>query len=193
MSEFRPQDLPEPELDARWLADALRSVQAPGSGLLWFGIVSIFIAVVVLVILLVSPDSVYKPYHDHLLKTQKEQIEAGHPPVPVPPYKQFVDSNLKFQLVEAIVAIGGSVVIVIGGMKMKQMSGYGWAVVGALLAAIPCTNCFCCAGLPVGMWALVTLFGSDVRLGFSRISAAGGLEQYMTEMENQGPTKLPPV
>jgi hypothetical protein len=51
-------------------------------------------------------------------------------------------------------------------------------VAGVVLSIIPCTNTCCCAGLPIGLWALVTLFGSDVRLAFARVGAAGGLERF---------------
>jgi hypothetical protein len=68
---------------------------------------------------------------------------------------------------------------------MKQLHGYGWAVTGAVLAAVPCTNSCCCAGTPIGLWALVTLFGSDVRLAFTRVGAVGGLESYTDDMRSR--------
>jgi hypothetical protein len=85
-------------------------------------------------------------------------------------------------VVATLVSLGASFVITIGGLKMKQLSGYWWAVTGAILSILPFSNACCCFGLPVGLWALVALFGSDIRLAFSRVSAAGGLEAMAENM-----------
>jgi hypothetical protein len=41
-------------------------------------------------------------------------------------------------------------------------------VTGSILSIIPCTNSCCCIGTPLGIWALVVLLNSDVKLAFSR-------------------------
>ena len=66
---------------------------------------------------------------------------------------------------------------------MRHLHGYGWAVTGAVLSAVPCTNSCCCFGTPIGLWAIVVLFGSDVRLAFARVGAFGGLETFEADVE----------
>jgi hypothetical protein len=62
-------------------------------------------------------------------------------------------------------------------------------VTGAVLSALPCTNSCCLVGTPIGLWALVILFGSDARLAFARVGAVGGLGKYEDDM---GPRDDPP-
>jgi hypothetical protein len=175
----------DPEYQAKWITDAARSVQSPGAALMWYGIFSVLGAVLWLVILLASPDSFYRPIYDWMVKTQRDQPPQQRQPLP--PYQKFVDGNQLQSIVGAIINLGASVVIVIGGLSMKQVNGYGWAVAGSILAAIPCTNSCCCIGLPIAMWSLVALFGSDVRLAFKRISAMGGLEKMAANADNMDP------
>jgi hypothetical protein len=56
-------------------------------------------------------------------------------------------------------------VIAFGGMKMRQLRGYGVAMAGAVLAMLPCTCC-CIVGLPVGIWALIVLMKPEVKAAF---------------------------
>ncbi|HEX3149077.1 MAG TPA: hypothetical protein VHR66_13435 [Gemmataceae bacterium] len=177
----------DPEFQAKWITDAARTVQAPGMALMWCGIVSVLLAVLLLVILLASPDSLFRPMYDRTVKAQREQEPEERRPLP--PYQKYRDANQLSYTVGSIIDLAASVVIVIGGLSMKQVSGYGWAVTGAILATIPCANCVCCFSLPIGMWALVALFGKDVRLAFQRISAMGGLEKLAASLD---PLNYPP-
>jgi hypothetical protein len=158
----------------QWLVNAVRSVQGPGLVLLAFGMFSVFVSLLFLVVYIVSPDSMFRPIYDYLLEGQK-----GQPPQErLPPYKKWVQEQQLRSVVFSILGLAGGFVIIVGGLKMRQMTGYRWAVAGALLAAIPGMNSCCCAGLPIGVWALVTLFGTDIRLAFTRITEMGGLEYF---------------
>ena len=53
-----------------------------------------------------------------------------------------------------------------GGVKARSLSGYGFAMTGAVAAIIPLGGC-CCVSLPVGVWALVVLMSADVKAGFA--------------------------
>jgi hypothetical protein len=67
-------------------------------------------------------------------------------------------------LISYIVNILCAALVLIGGIKMLQLSGPGLPTISAILAMIPCTvSCCCCLGLPVGIWALVVLYRPDVR------------------------------
>jgi hypothetical protein len=178
MSDEALPDPSDPAQQNRWLLHAARSVQAPGTALQWYGMVSILIAVLFLIVYLVSPDTVFKPLYEWTVKQQEKQPAENR--VPIPPYRKWLQQQVLPSVISTVVSLGSSFVIVIGGMKMKQLNGYGWAVAGAILSIIPCTNSCCCIGAPVGMWAMVALFGSDVRTVFSRVGAAGGLEAYLS-------------
>src|SRR5256885_11812241 len=57
--------------------------------------------------------------------------------------------------VVAVIYIVVGVVILLGGMKMRGLQGYGLAMAGAILAMIPCCDGPCCLlGLPLGILAL---------------------------------------
>ena len=178
----------DPEFQAKWITDAARGVQSPGSALMWYGMVSVLLAVVSLVVLLGSPDSLYKVLYDQMVKMQRDQPQEKRRLLP--PYQKFRDDNQLINIVGSVINLGASVIIVIGGLSMKQVNGYGWAVTGAILAAIPCTNSCCCFGLPIGMWSLVALFGKDTRQAFAHISAMGGLEKMAADGDLMD---LPPV
>lgn len=61
-------------------------------------------------------------------------------------------------------AIGG-VVILIGGIKMMNLSSLGWARAASILVLIPCFAC-CLIGIPIGIWSLTTLKKPEVRAAF---------------------------
>jgi hypothetical protein len=53
------------------------------------------------------------------------------------------------------------------GIQMCRLRGYGMALTGSILTAINILDCPCCLlSAPVGIWALVILFRSDVRSAF---------------------------
>jgi hypothetical protein len=66
-----------------------------------------------------------------------------------------------------------SLLTIFGGARMRSLRSYGLAVLGAVVAAIPWVSStgFCCLGEIAGIWAIVVLLNSDVRAGFSAVSA----------------------
>jgi hypothetical protein len=175
-----PTPPPDPD-QARWLANVIRTVQLPGAALQWYGVVSMLLAAIVVAIFLAVPDEVSHRVYDQMVKSQRDK--PAHERTPLPPFDQFARTQQIEWLAGGGLSLVCSFLIALGGIKMKQLHGYGWAVAGSVLAAIPCTNSCCCIGLPVGLYALVTLFGSDVRLGFARVGAAGGLDAFRSEFQ----------
>lgn len=58
---------------------------------------------------------------------------------------------------------------ILGGVCMVRMRGYAMAVLGSLIAAVPCLSpmsCPCVLGMAVGVWALAVLLNNDVRAAF---------------------------
>jgi hypothetical protein len=57
-----------------------------------------------------------------------------------------------------IVGIVAALVVVVGGVKLMNLSGYAFPITGSILAMIPCTvGCCCLLGVPVGIWSLALL------------------------------------
>lgn len=161
----------------RWLVDAVRAVQGPGTALQWYGMISVFLSVMALMVFLVSPETLTERAYKRMVEAQAKREPENR--TPLPPYKQWAQQAQLELVVWSLLWLGSSFVVTIGGMKMKQLTGYGWAVAGSVLSILPVTNACCCAGLPIGLWALVALFNSDMRLAFRRVGAAGGLEEML--------------
>lgn len=73
---------------------------------------------------------------------------------------------LKYMPVILTVTLVGNLLVVIGGINMLRVSGHGLAVLGATMAMVPFMTCCCMAGVPIGLWALVTLWNKDVKAAF---------------------------
>lgn len=77
-------------------------------------------------------------------------------------FKGFFESPMA-PVVYALVGVFG-VIIVLGGVKLMNLSGTGLPITGSILAMIPCTSwCCCLLGLPAGIWALVVLSRPNVK------------------------------
>jgi hypothetical protein len=137
-----------------------------------YGIISVFLAVLSLGIYAAAPDTAVRPLYDFQENMIKEQ-QKGQPPQQgqkqaLPPYEEYRKSSQLQGIVGGAISLVCSVLIFLGGSKMKHLQGYGLAVTGSILSIIPCTNSCCCIGTPLGIWALVVLLNSDVKLAFSR-------------------------
>lgn len=181
----------EPEGSHRWLADAIATVQTPATFLLWYAVVSMVLAALVLAVFLAAPDSICEWWYKEEVRANLERRAEDR--VPIPPYRKFVQDKQIQTVASYAIILVCSFVIAFGAVRMKQLNGYGWAVTAAILSVIPCTNGCCCIGTPVGLWALVILFGSDVRLAFARVGAAGGLEAFTDDPDRDGDQPSRPI
>ena len=68
-----------------------------------------------------------------------------------------------YQSFNVLLSFVASILILIGGLKMKNGTSYTWAMVGAGVAAFPCISSCCCLDIPVGCWALYLLTREGVR------------------------------
>jgi len=55
--------------------------------------------------------------------------------------------------------------IILGAVRMMKLRSFGLALTAAILSMLPCTAC-CCLGLPLGIWAAMTLNRPDVKPHF---------------------------
>ena len=69
-------------------------------------------------------------------------------------------------IVARSLAIVGSVVTLVGALKMKSLQSFGLAMTSSILAMVPCTSGCCLIGLPMGIWAIVVLNDKDVKSAF---------------------------
>jgi hypothetical protein len=65
-----------------------------------------------------------------------------------------------------VVALVAGVFIVFGAARMLVLRSYGLAVVAAFVALVPGLACCCGVSQAIGIWALVVLLNSDVRMAF---------------------------
>jgi phage FluMu protein Com len=56
--------------------------------------------------------------------------------------------------------------VLMGAIQMRNLQNYGFALVAAIIAIIPCTSPCCLLGLPFGIWALVVLADPSLRTAF---------------------------
>jgi hypothetical protein len=64
------------------------------------------------------------------------------------------------------IGIGVSVFILLGAIRMQQLTSHGFAMAAAIIAMIPCLSPCCLLGLPFGIWALVVLSKPEVKSQF---------------------------
>ncbi|AMV30312.1 hypothetical protein VT84_38325 [Gemmata sp. SH-PL17] len=80
-----------------------------------------------------------------------------------------------FGMFSALCVVPYTIVMVVGGRKLRSLSSYGWAmtasVVGIVSFFLPCFMCFC-AFIPVGfgIWGMVTLNNPVVSRAIDRNS-----------------------
>lgn len=68
----------------------------------------------------------------------------------------------------SLLGIGLSGLTVFGGLQMRALKSWGLALASAILVMTPCGSyCCCCIGIPIGIWALVTLTKPEVKSAFS--------------------------
>ena len=69
-------------------------------------------------------------------------------------------------IVSNIVTLILSVVVLMGGLKMKKLEGHTLCITASTAAMIPCFSPCCLIGIPLGIWALTTLNKPEVKSQF---------------------------
>jgi hypothetical protein len=106
-----------------------------------------------------------KDFWKNLFKSAKESAENPAAPVVIGAFGVF------------------ALIIIVGGIKLMNLSGRGLPIAGSILAMIPCTSyCCCLLGLPAGIWALVVLSRPEVTAAIAAKRSGGMVnpdDQYM--------------
>ena len=155
--------------DSRDLEDARSKVKGPAIALMVTAVIS----------LLLTAYSAFSYF-----VTMKSDFEAQRAKIDADPnmsaqakrdMKEMLDTIEKIAAValpvDWLIVIAASLVIFVGALKMKNLSGSGWARAGAILAMIPCVSGCCLLGLPFGIWALMVLSNRDVKRAFAQTAS----------------------
>jgi hypothetical protein len=171
MASGYDDDRYDPERDAREehrgdrVEIARRRVATPGTLLLIAGLIGVLLQLLSIGLIAAKPTIIYDFF---------VQIVENQPPGPE---KQKMLNDLKAQekqmrldtpvnIASSTLGLVLNILTVLGGTKMRSLSGYGISVTGAIAGLIPVGGC-CCLTLPIGIWALVVLMNSDVKAGFA--------------------------
>jgi hypothetical protein len=139
-------------------------VSTPGLLLIIFGVLGILSEVATLGVSLSNPWM--------MRDVLKGMIESQPPgPAKEQALKDFKAEEESYRL-DTPMNIGSTVfglilsgLMVVGGAKMRSVSGYGLAVTGAVCGIIPINGC-CCLAMPFGIWAVVVLADPAVKAAF---------------------------
>lgn len=72
-----------------------------------------------------------------------------------------------WKIVMSLITLGSSLLIIFGGVKLRSLSGAGVVYAASVVALLPCcAGPCCCLGLPIGIWAIVTMQDEDVKAAF---------------------------
>lgn len=74
-----------------------------------------------------------------------------------------------WSLVMSLIGFFVAFVVIFAGLRLRSARSAGIVYAGSIMAALPCCLGFpcCCIGLPVGIWAIVTMQDEQVKSAFS--------------------------
>lgn len=154
------------------IESARRKVSTPAVFLIAFGLIGVLLEVGSLALAFSKPTMIADMYKDMLEK---------QPPSPQrdDALKQIKENEAAMRM-DSPMSLGGyvlglvvNVLMVVGGLKMKSVSGYGLSMTGAIAGLIPISGC-CCLAMPIGLWALITLMNADVKAGYEAVARGAG-------------------
>ncbi len=67
---------------------------------------------------------------------------------------------------QAVLGVAINLLVVVGALKMQRLQSWGLSMTSAILVMLPCAGCCCLLGLPVGIWAVLTLNKPEVKAAF---------------------------
>lgn len=171
MSHFPPDDASFEESDApredNRIELARDAVRAPAILLVVIGVLSLFFAVL---------SFIQRPQLAAKMNEMIQQIQQD-PNMPQDEKEFWIDmfSFIKEQAEHPLsyvfdLGVGIlSLLIIVGGIQMLNLSSMALPVTASILSMIPCiSGCCCILGVPVGIWALVVLAKPEVKAAMAR-------------------------
>jgi hypothetical protein len=82
--------------------------------------------------------------------------------------KQLKTQNMIVSGPITLLVLLSGILSLLGGIRMRNLGGYGLAVTGSILALFPCITPGCCLiiGPIAGIWSLVVLSNAEVKAAF---------------------------
>lgn len=74
-----------------------------------------------------------------------------------------------WQIIMTIIGFFVSFIVLFAGLRLRSLRSPGLVYAGAIMASLPCcvgVPC-CCLGLPIGVWAIVTMQDEQVKAAFA--------------------------
>jgi hypothetical protein len=87
-----------------------------------------------------------------------KQVEQG------PAWANVMSGSLG--IIGAVIGVITSILVLVGGLKMKKLESYSLVMTASIVALIPCISPCCIVGLPIGIWAIMTLNKPEVKNAF---------------------------
>jgi hypothetical protein len=149
------------------IARAKSAVSGPAIALILTGVVSMLVAAYSLISI---------PGMAAQFDAERKKIDdnAAMPPDQKQMTKDILDTYQKVADVAMlpICVVAGliALVTVIGGVKMRGLTGSGLTKTGAILSMVPCISGCCILGLPIGIWVLITLGKPEVKAGYRAVA-----------------------
>jgi len=172
MSSYYPEDdgstygPPLPPTPADLYQTAQAAVQTPALLLIITGVLTLLTSLINLVMIPKLPDicdaQITKIQQNPNLTQEEKEMWTEF----FTEFKNSVESpiNLPLQILDVLLAV----IILVGGIQLRNLSGVALPVTSSILAMIPCfSGCCCLLGLPAGIWALVVLSRPEVKTVFA--------------------------
>ena len=128
---------------------ALSQVKGPAIGLMITGILGIVLTLVGIAIQAAG----FNPFGNQL------------PPMD-PQMERIVRALEGSQTITSLLSLVVYGLVLFGAIKMRNLQSYGLCMAASILAILPCSCPVCCAGIPLGIWALVVLAKTEVSSQF---------------------------
>jgi hypothetical protein len=102
------------------------------------------------------------------MRKRVPQLEPYFSSDEAPTPEELKKGMLRNFTVWSIVSILAALLILVGGIRLRQLRSYGLALTGSLVSIVPCVSCTACCGLGeiVGLWAFIVLCNEEVRTAF---------------------------
>ncbi len=76
--------------------------------------------------------------------------------------------TLAMSMLWPLATMFGGVMVLLGGLRLRSARSSGLVYVGAIAAMVPCCSYYCCCfGIPLGIWAIMTMQDDQVQAAFA--------------------------
>lgn len=149
------------------LESAKRKVAFPAVVLILFGLIGLLLAAASLALAILDPTlfgNAYADAFEPMIKNQPPSAQRDEQLKQIGEMRNLrMDSPLN--LGSTVVSLVASLLVLVGGVKMKGLNSYGLSMTAAIVSLYPLGTCLCCL-MPFGIWALIVLMNADVKAAF---------------------------